>query len=48
MAELTPLDEKLGEEQVAQLADWAVGVQRKHVATVRDTCLALPVPEAKG
>jgi hypothetical protein len=42
------MSDTLGEEQVARLADWAVGVQRKHVDAVRESCLELAVSEAKG
>ena len=34
-----------GEKQVTYLADWAVGVQRKHVETVRETSLELAAAE---
>ena len=37
----------LGDKQVAQLAQWAVGVQRRHVATVRDASLTLAAEEAR-
>ena len=37
-----------GEKEVTYLADWAVGVQRKHVETVRETSLELAASEAKG
>jgi hypothetical protein len=42
------MSDTLGEQQVAQLADWAVSVQRKHVDAVRESCLELAVSEAKG
>jgi hypothetical protein len=38
----------LGESSVTELADWAVDVQRRHVETVRDTCLTLAEQEARG
>jgi dsDNA-specific endonuclease/ATPase MutS2 len=34
-----------GEKQVTYLADWAVGVQRKHCETVRETSLELAAAE---
>ena len=34
--------------EVSRLADWAVGVQRKHVETVRDSSLELAAAEARG
>ena len=37
---------KLGESEVHDLATWAVGVQRVHVATVRKALLKLAVQEA--
>jgi hypothetical protein len=37
----------LGDKQVAQLAQWAVGVQRGHVATVREASLTLAADEAR-
>ena len=33
---------------VAELADWAVDVQRGHVDAVRESCLALAESEATG
>jgi hypothetical protein len=36
-----------GETQAAELADWAVKIQRAHVAAVRDAYLALAAEEAK-
>lgn len=38
----------LGDSRVGDLADWAVGVQRKHVETVRESSLELAVTEARG
>src|ERR687890_342730 len=35
------MSETVGEQQVTELADWAVGVQRKHFETVRETSLEL-------
>lgn len=40
------MSEKLGEGEVHELATWAVGVQREHVATVRDASLKLAAEEA--
>lgn len=45
---VTTMSDTLGEAQIAQLADWAVSVQRKHVDAVRESCLELAVSEAKG
>lgn len=42
------MSETVGEQRVAELADWAVGVQRKHLETVRETSLELAAAEAKG
>ena len=39
--------EKAGEAQAKELADWSVGVQRRHVAKVRDAYLDLAAEEAK-
>jgi len=38
----------IGEKQVTYLADWAVGVQRKHCETVRESSLELAASEARG
>jgi outer membrane protein TolC len=40
------MSEKLGETAVHELATWAVGVQREHVATVREASLKLAADEA--
>jgi hypothetical protein len=40
--------ETIGAADVRSLADWAVGVQREHVATVRDASLQLAVEEVSG
>jgi hypothetical protein len=40
------MSEKLGETAVHELATWAVGVQREHVATVREASLRLAADEA--
>jgi glucuronate isomerase len=40
------MSEKLGETAVHELARWAVGVQREHVATVREASLKLAADEA--
>jgi hypothetical protein len=37
----------LGDGDVSQLADWAVGVQRKHVETVRESSLRLAADEVR-
>src|SRR4051812_48142587 len=37
----------LGDKQVAELAGWAVSVQRGHVATVREASLTLAADEAR-
>jgi hypothetical protein len=42
------MSETLGERQVAALAEWAVGVQRTHFETVRETSLELAVAEVSG
>src|SRR3954470_9491850 len=39
--------EAVNEPQAKQLADWAVAVQREHVAKVREASLALAAEEAK-
>jgi hypothetical protein len=41
------MSDTLGENQVSQLADWAVGVQRKHFDTVRESSLELAATEAR-
>jgi hypothetical protein len=42
------MSETIGAQQVAELADWAVGVQRKHFEAVRETSLELAVTEVKS
>jgi len=42
------ISETIGEQRVTGLADWAVGVQRKHVETVRQSSLELAASEARG
>jgi hypothetical protein len=42
------MSDTLGEDSVSQLADWAVGVQRKHFETVRESSLELAASEARG
>jgi hypothetical protein len=42
------MGDTVGDKAVTRLADWAVGVQRKHVETVRATCLELAVTEVSG
>ncbi|MDQ3721503.1 MAG: hypothetical protein M3376_00210 [Actinomycetota bacterium] len=41
------MGDTLGDAPVSRLADWAVGVQRKHVDVVRATCLELAVTEVE-
>ncbi len=41
------MSETLGERQVAELADWAVSVQRRHFETVRESSLELATAEAR-
>ena len=40
--------QKIGEQQVTERADWAVGVQRKHFERVREASLELAVEEARS
>jgi hypothetical protein len=42
------MSETLGERSVAELAEWAVGVQREHVEAVRESCLSLAADEARA
>jgi hypothetical protein len=42
------MSETLGERQVSELAEWAVGVQRGHFERVRESSLELAVTEARG
>jgi hypothetical protein len=42
------MSQTVGEQSVAELAEWAVDVQRGHVETVRESCLSLAAEEAKG
>jgi rubrerythrin len=42
------MSQTVGEQSVAELADWAVDVQRSHVEAVRESCLSLAAEEAKG
>jgi hypothetical protein len=42
------MSETVGEQQVTELADWAVGVQRKHFETVRASSLELAAAEVRG
>jgi hypothetical protein len=42
------MGETLGEDQVTDLADWAVGVQRRHFDGVRESSLKLAETEAKS
>jgi hypothetical protein len=41
------MSDTLGESRVSELADWAVGVQRKHFETVRESSLELAASEAR-
>ena len=41
------MSETLGERQVAELAGWAVSVQRRHFETVRESSLELATAEAR-
>jgi hypothetical protein len=41
------MSETLGEQQVSELAEWAVGVQRRHFETVRESSLELAATEAR-
>ena len=42
------MSQTLGEQSVAELAEWAVGVQRRHFETVRESSLPLAEAEARG
>ncbi|MDX6697368.1 MAG: hypothetical protein QOE65_765 [Solirubrobacteraceae bacterium] len=42
------MSQTLGESSVSELADWAVGVQRRHFETVRESSLVLAESEARG
>src|SRR5688500_16633073 len=42
------MGQTIGEPQVTELADWAVGVQRKHFERVREASLELAAEEARG
>jgi hypothetical protein len=42
------MSQTLGEQQVTELADWAVGIQRRHFDTVRESSLVLAESEARG
>src|SRR3954467_15941320 len=42
------MGDTLGEQRVTELADWAVGVQRKHFETVRESSLELAASEARA
>jgi hypothetical protein len=39
------MSETIGEQQVSELADWAVGVQRRHFERVREASLELAAAE---
>ena len=40
------MSEKLADSQVLELATWSVGIQRRHVETVREAALSLAADEA--
>ena len=42
------MGETTGEQQVTELADWAVGVQRRHFERVREASLELAVEEVRS
>ena len=42
------MGQTIGEQQVTELADWAVGVQRRHFERVREASLELAVEEARS
>src|SRR3954451_18715557 len=42
------IGDTIGEEQVGELADWAVGVQRRHFDTVRESSLELAADEVRS
>ena len=42
------MGQTLGEEEVTELADWAVGVQRRHFERVRESSLKLAETEARA
>jgi hypothetical protein len=42
------MSDTIGEQRVSELADWAVGVQRKHFETVRESSLQLAAAEVSG
>jgi hypothetical protein len=42
------MGQTLGEEQVTELADWAVGVQQRHFERVRESSLKLAEAEVRG
>jgi hypothetical protein len=42
------MSETTGDDDVRELADWAVEVQRRHVAGIREACLSLAEAEARG
>ena len=42
------MGQTIGEQQVTELADWAVGVQRKHFERVREASLELAAEEARA
>ena len=42
------MSETTADDAVRELADWAVEVQRRHVASVREACLSLAEEEAGG
>src|SRR3954466_9634201 len=42
------MSDTIGEQDVGELADWAVGIQRKHFDTVRESSLELAVEEVRS
>ena len=42
------MSDTIGEQRVSELADWAVGVQRKHFEAVRTTSLELAASEVSS
>jgi hypothetical protein len=42
------MGQTIGDQQVTQLAEWAVGVQRRHFDTVRESSLVLAESEVRG
>jgi hypothetical protein len=42
------ISDTVGDERASELAGWAVGVQRRHFDTVRESSLKLAEAEARG